>query len=784
MRYLLIFLLFISGTAIAQPVVQRSNGANTLNDPNIMHTKSLIIPVYADTSAANAVGTGLDSVGKIIFSKVDTAVYVRGGNTGAHIWRKLAGGTGGGGGISFVVTDSTLTGHGTGSDSLRVNFAKVQKKIIFTGDFIYSGDSLYINWGNATALGITGSVQYKGSDGKQKGDSQFIWDSTGKVLNVATSGTVNGSVIAGNNATGTFKAGGDGYFQGNNITIEAIGTGNLIKLRNNGADKIAINENGAISTNGLGNYGTSGQVLTSQGSGSPAIWTSKDTVAHNLTLTGQGNTGSPLGVDTINYIATKKNLRDSTAAIRTLVGNKLTQGGDAFGAAYVYGSTDNNPVTAVVNGVERTRVAITTGAFLVNQTTDNGTDKLQVNGGALFAVTKTAASGIGTGSYTHGQLRRTESAQTWGVDINTSGNGTSQRNLTVTPVNLSDGFSVGTTVTFAADARIAGNLSMSSAASEIQKPSNSPMIFRQLGGIGGLWGRAGFDYISNQTATGRVSPTVYPTYRLDQDGRVKMITLAGVGNFDSTFNYGAALDVKSNFGAFLPPRLTTAQRDSINGVHDIVVTGIGSGYSTAPTVTISGGGGSGATAVANVSSGFVLGITMTATGSGYTSAPTVSFGGPGTGATAVAHNGTLDGGMMIYNTTTGKHQGYNGSSWYDFAPSDAHYTISTTNATPTTIATISVPTGKTVECEFTVTGKDGSNNQVMMRKMFRAINVAGTVTMLGTLQGTWADYAAAPLSTATVTASASGANMVVQVTGVAATNISWDLLQTPLRIFY
>ena len=59
-------------------------------------------------------------------------------------------------------------------------------------------------------------------------------------------------------------------------------------------------------------------------------------------------------------------------------------------------------------------------------------------------------------------------------------------------------------------------------------------------------------------------------------------------------------------------------------------------YSTAPTVTITGGGGTGATATAVLSggsTGTVTGITITNPGTGYTSAPTISFSG-GTVTTA------------------------------------------------------------------------------------------------------------------------------------------------------
>lgn len=60
----------------------------------------------------------------------------------------------------------------------------------------------------------------------------------------------------------------------------------------------------------------------------------------------------------------------------------------------------------------------------------------------------------------------------------------------------------------------------------------------------------------------------------------------------------------------------------------------GTGYTTAPTVSFAGGGGTGMAGTATVSGGAVTSVILTNLGQGYTSAPTVSFGGPGTGATA------------------------------------------------------------------------------------------------------------------------------------------------------
>ena len=72
---------------------------------------------------------------------------------------------------------------------------------------------------------------------------------------------------------------------------------------------------------------------------------------------------------------------------------------------------------------------------------------------------------------------------------------------------------------------------------------------------------------------------------------------------------------------------------------NIVITNGGSGYSSAPSVTIGGGSGSGATATAVVNAaGAVVSVVLTAAGSGFKAGDTltVTFGGPGTSAAATA----------------------------------------------------------------------------------------------------------------------------------------------------
>jgi len=73
------------------------------------------------------------------------------------------------------------------------------------------------------------------------------------------------------------------------------------------------------------------------------------------------------------------------------------------------------------------------------------------------------------------------------------------------------------------------------------------------------------------------------------------------------------------------------------GLGGIKVVNAGSGYTTAPTVQITGGGGTGATATATVSAEKISTITLTSAGTGYTTAPTITLsGGGGSGATGSA----------------------------------------------------------------------------------------------------------------------------------------------------
>ena len=112
--------------------------------------------------------------------------------------------------------------------------------------------------------------------------------------------------------------------------------------------------------------------------------------------------------------------------------------------------------------------------------------------------------------------------------------------------------------------------------------------------------------------------------------------------------------------------MTTAKATATVGptagtVTGVTLTNVGSGYTSAPSITISDATGTGAaaTALVGATAGAVTGITMTNPGTGYTSAPSVTIAdatGKGAGAAATAAVGATAGivtGITVTNVGSG-----------------------------------------------------------------------------------------------------------------------------------
>ncbi len=158
------------------------------------------------------------------------------------------------------------------------------------------------------------------------------------------------------------------------------------------------------------------------------------------------------------------------------------------------------------------------------------------------------------------------------------------------------------------------------------------------------------------------------------------------------------------------------------GVTNVAVTASGSGYTSAPTVSITGGGGSGATATASIyqlPTG-ITSVTLTNPGAGYTSVPAVTItpsDGNGSGA---AVNAILANSVPVQSV-----------SWTSSPPACYAAGAALTVGFNPAGATASVTkTGNTCIYSFTASGKCDSKN---VTGVVTASNGTGTVAFAGSV---------------------------------------------------
>lgn len=193
----------------------------------------------------------------------------------------------------------------------------------------------------------------------------------------------------------------------------------------------------------------------------------------------------------------------------------------------------------------------------------------------------------------------------------------------------------------------------------------------------------------------------------------------------------AKLDVTGNKQGFIPPRMSTASRDSIGYISAISVTP--GSYSVLPTLTITGGTGSGAQLAYYLAGGATsLTAYLINPGVGYktSSTPTVNFsGGTGSGGSATLTVHGPDDGLIIYNIDSNKLNVASGEVWYQ---------IPKVLINTATLDFGSTAAGASTDLTITVTGAvDGDmvslgvpNGSMPVNGIFRAwVSSANTVTV-------------------------------------------------------
>lgn len=156
---------------------------------------------------------------------------------------------------------------------------------------------------------------------------------------------------------------------------------------------------------------------------------------------------------------------------------------------------------------------------------------------------------------------------------------------------------------------------------------------------------------------GRVSQTIL-VVRVAQGASINETMQNVIGSSTALTGMYAAIVAQSEYGLtaklFCAPGFT-AQRPT-DAVKSVAVNNAGSDYAAVPEVTISGGGGFGAKAVATISNGVKIAVDHG--GTGYTTAPTVEIGPPAAGGIQATATATVVGGVVTGITVTNPGVGY------------------------------------------------------------------------------------------------------------------------------
>lgn len=477
----------------------------------------------------------------------------------------------------------TWSGDGTG------NVWNVNSTANWTGSTFYQYDDVLFNdaGNNAANINLTGQIR--------PGSLTF---EGGKSYTFAGAGAVTGSAALTQNGTGgvTF------------LTDASLGP----VIINSGT--LAIGNGGATgSLTGLGTVTLAFGATLEFNHTHPLTWTRAFTAGSSGTLVKKGS-----GALTTNAVF------QLLPTFLTIDGGTLTVAGGGFSSNRMEG----DGLVTVNPGATLVLAAGSAHAFGGNNATM--TEAFVINGGTLTInqeqyfnkLTLTGATMNGTAD-----ARSSSGANLWTV------NGTAPTTISCPVTNFNNtNFAVeDVTGSAAPDLILTNNMTGGSGLNK-----TGPGTLRSSGATGSFLGPVNINAGTFEAASARA---------LGFGGAIGNATVAG-----TTVAAGAVLDLQGvtvneiitlNSGGILTNTNPTATGVLSNGLAGVRVVDVGSGYTAAPTVAFSGGGGAGATATTVVTTGALTSVTTTAAGTGYTSAPTVTLTGVGTLASAAASISTL-----------------------------------------------------------------------------------------------------------------------------------------------
>jgi len=149
-------------------------------------------------------------------------------------------------------------------------------------------------------------------------------------------------------------------------------------------------------------------------------------------------------------------------------------------------------------------------------------------------------------------------------------------------------------------------------------------------------GGSGYISVPSVAITGGNGSGATGSITLDTQVQGEVLENAAITAGGSGYSGSVSVSIGAPTGVNKVQATATATIAS-GAVNSITLTNAGNGYLVAPSVSITGGGGSGATASVSVKAGGgnIMGITILNKGTGFTSPPTIAItGGGGSGATA------------------------------------------------------------------------------------------------------------------------------------------------------
>ena len=225
------------------------------------HSEKLVVTGNARVTGILTVGTGSLTITDrdINASGVTTASNFKTGSTNVHSVGVEAAGINVLGGDTPIGAGSTIYNSGAAIFTGIITAPSA----VFTGNVSIAGTITYEDVTSIDSIGIITARSDIRANGNIVGDNATNVSGINNVTATAFYG--NGANLTGIDATKIITG---------NTQVQTIDTGSdgHVKISTEGGERFRVSSGGQIGLSGA-NYGSSGQVLTSQGSGSAAAWT-------------------------------------------------------------------------------------------------------------------------------------------------------------------------------------------------------------------------------------------------------------------------------------------------------------------------------------------------------------------------------------------------------------------------------------------------------------------------------------------------------------------------------